>query len=465
MYKLLAAPLVLIALSACSQVGPLEVQASYPSADFDLWYDTPGGKKILEDTELTADTCYNIFSETDDVRLDGEAPESVEFFLYDGAWRRVNVESKTPYDYGRAGTCDAFAPGTYRILQRVSYAGEKRDSKTSFTVVAPQSADIYVSTAGSDSNDGLTSTTAFKTINKAAQVVRAGETVSVAPGVYRESVVSSASGTADERIRFVSERRHGAVVDADGNYTAWRNNGSYVDIVGFEVTRADYLGIYNRGSHVSIAGNHVHHLGVPACTDDGGAGILHGNYDASDNEVIGNLVHDILPPQSCNKVHGIYVSDLRTKVQNNIVYGTGGWGIHTWHYADELTISNNLVTNNAQGGIIIGGGSEVADGFTVTNNIATNNRYGIREYGQTGTNRYENNLVYGNSPEDDIALKGNTHRGTLFADPLLVKAGDEYRLDSGSPAADAGVALGAPPTDYDGEVRTEPFDVGPFDLQ
>ena len=42
---------------------------------------------------------------------------------------------------------------------------------------------------------------------------------------------------------------------------------------------------------------------------------------------------------------------------NNIVYRTSGWGIHLWHAPyHRLTIANNLVFNNANGGIVVGAG-------------------------------------------------------------------------------------------------------------
>ena len=188
---------------------------------------------------------------------------------------------------------------------------------------------------------------------------------------------------------------------------------------------------------------------------------MHGNYKARENEVSGNLVHDITPPGSCNKIHGIYVSDYRSKILNNIVYDTAGWGIHTWHHADELTIANNLVYNNAQGGIIVGGGSVVADGFVVSNNIAVNNRVGIYEFGKVGTSRYVNNLVYSN--KSDMILKVSRAKGTLRKDPQLAKSADEYRLREGSPAVNAGTTLGAPNVDYDGKNRTASIDIGPFE--
>src|ERR1051325_7473065 len=46
----------------------------------------------------------------------------------------------------------------------------------------------YVSTSGSDGNNGTSLSTPWRTINKAAQTMVAGDTVYIRGGTYRESV-------------------------------------------------------------------------------------------------------------------------------------------------------------------------------------------------------------------------------------------------------------------------------------
>ena len=54
----------------------------------------------------------------------------------------------------------------------------------------------YVSAEnGSDSNNGTSLNTAFKTIQKAADMATAGDTVLIGGGVYRETVTPAHSGT------------------------------------------------------------------------------------------------------------------------------------------------------------------------------------------------------------------------------------------------------------------------------
>jgi hypothetical protein len=66
-------------------------------------------------------------------------------------------------------------------------------------------ATFFVSVNGSDANDGRTRGTAFATLQKAADVVRAGETILVTSGVYRQSVQIRTEGRADAWIAFVGE--------------------------------------------------------------------------------------------------------------------------------------------------------------------------------------------------------------------------------------------------------------------
>src|SRR5437588_7813762 len=75
--------------------------------------------------------------------------------------------------------------------------------------------DYYVSTAGSDSNDG-SQARPWSTINHAESALNLGAngaTVHVAPGTYHADVSLSRSGTnASTRIRFVSDTKWGAKI-------------------------------------------------------------------------------------------------------------------------------------------------------------------------------------------------------------------------------------------------------------
>lgn len=93
----------------------------------------------------------------------------------------------------------------------------------------PSTGTWYVSTNGSDTAAGTTAATAFRTIQRAANVVQPGNTVVVLPGVYSESVQLSRAGTAAQPITFradgIARGRvtiSGARRDVRDNSMAWR---------------------------------------------------------------------------------------------------------------------------------------------------------------------------------------------------------------------------------------------------
>lgn len=76
----------------------------------------------------------------------------------------------------------------------------------------PGTADLYVATTGNDTTGDGSSGNPWRTIQKAAQVATAGQTVSVAPGTYNERVNFDVnSGTAGNEIVFLAE--DGVVID------------------------------------------------------------------------------------------------------------------------------------------------------------------------------------------------------------------------------------------------------------
>ena len=335
---------------------------------------------------------------------------------------------------------------------------------------------LYVSPTGSDSNPG-TASAPFRQVSKAASVATAGTIVHVAPGTYGH-VESDNSGTASAPITFVSDSKWGATISSPGTVNAWSNIGDYVRIENFEITNSQYSGITSTGNHDMFLGNHIHHMVPPDCSR-GGAGIELENYSETDNDSIGNVVNDILAPTSnCGLIHGIYYQGpYGGRIMNNIVYQTSGWGIHLWHNANHVIITNNTVFQNQQGGMVIGGSLEGNDiqpgidsGTIVNNNIVVNNGYwGIREMGRVGVNYYTDNLLYGNASGDYSLNGGGTPSGTIHADPMFVNyqpvSGGDYHLRTGSPAIDHGTSSNAPSYDMDLQPRPQgsAYDIGAYE--
>jgi parallel beta-helix repeat protein len=335
---------------------------------------------------------------------------------------------------------------------------------TAVPAVARFAQRYYVSPKGSDSNDG-SQAQPWATISRAATQARAGAIIVVLPGSYVSpgEIKTKASGTASARITFISETQWGAILISTekGNSAVWNNIGNYIDIMGFDVTGSGSLGIYNRGSHVRIIGNYIHDIPARGCGENGGAGVNNGDPSAQDDDVIGNVVNNVGDYQNpCQRVHGIYYSNLGGHALENVVYRNQGWGIHAWHAASRTVIANNSVFNNGYGGILIGAGDDPGrrpnDHTVVANNIVYRNGlnpkaggYGIEEFGKTGThNLYLNNLVHQNGPANWHLQNGNKPSGSVDADPRFVNyTGDstgDYHLQSTSPGLRKGTRRGVP---------------------
>jgi hypothetical protein len=134
----------------------------------------------------------------------------------------------------------------------------------------------YVSRSGNDTNSGRISSP-WRTIQHAANSVKASDTVYVRAGVYNEIVSIPSSGSASGGyITFSSYPGELAIIDGTGLAIPngqWglvtMENQSYIIINGFEIrnystsSAADVpLGIYifGAGSHLQITNNHIHNI-------------------------------------------------------------------------------------------------------------------------------------------------------------------------------------------------------------
>jgi hypothetical protein len=344
------------------------------------------------------------------------------------------------------------------------------------TFAADTGPDLYVSSSGSDSNDGSQGAP-FRSILAASENARPGTTVHVAPGTYAGGFTTVANGSASAHITYVSATQYGAkIVGAGtaGNECGWWNKGDYVDIEGFEIDGSGSqatswrCGFYGTGSYSTFQGNKVHDIltdstafANASANGQGGAGAEMDNYSGAVNgSIIGNIVYNVGPAGlSSSLVHGIYQIERGT-VANNVVYNVVGNGIVTWHGARDIQIVNNTVVGARGGGILVGSGdsgssSTTGDYITVANNIVTNSISGISESGITGVhNKYANNLLYKNTISNISLQNGLTDTGTIAADPMFVDAArHDYHLQADSPAIDAGAAALSPSTDLDGNAR------------
>ena len=258
---------------------------------------------------------------------------------------------------------------------------------------------FYVSKTGDDSNPG-TQTAPWRTMQHAADTVRAGSTVNVRGGIYEERLNIKASGNAtDGYITFRSYPGETAVLDAQHLVPDGRSgiltihNQSYVRIEGFEIRnyrtaerRLTPLGIsvMGAGSHIELLKNNVHNIEQTFNGRDApghganGFGIAvygtDGRTPISELVIDGNEVHHLKTGSSESLVVNGNVTNFR--ITHNVVHDNNNIGIDVIGFehtapnpavdrARDGVVSGNLVYNITSRGNPAYGNDENSDGIYV----------------------------------------------------------------------------------------------------
>ncbi|HUR83357.1 MAG TPA: right-handed parallel beta-helix repeat-containing protein [Thermoanaerobaculia bacterium] len=199
----------------------------------------------------------------------------------------------------------------------------------------------FVAPNGRDTNAGSESRP-FRSINHAVDVARAGDTVAVAEGVYREAVmVWDKNATASATIRILGTK---AVIDGTGvkvkNGLVMIGRSSWIHFEGFEVrnSAADGVVAYDV-RNVKVRGNEVHH--------NRGGGIQVSGKDIAVQE---NAIHDNVLENASGKARqwsqAVAAEDAtRVLIEGNRVFENYGEGIDAIR-VDRVTIHRNRVRDN-----------------------------------------------------------------------------------------------------------------------
>ena len=305
----------------------------------------------------------------------------------------------------------------------------------------------YVSNTGNDLNSG-SQTLPFATIQKAADVAIAGDTVIVKAGTYAGAKFSK-SGTSASPIVFRAEP--GAIVNAKGslnsnNDNLWIRNASYITIDGFEVLSSLRAGIAVQGEPTAethgivLKNNNCHNnsrWGIFTGYAEGVrvennitsySAIEHGIYvsNSSDNPVIsGNIAHH-------NNASGIQINAdpalagdgiiSNAVIDSNVIYENGVAGGSAINLASVTfsVIKNNLLYKNHAGGIA---GWDDGDGstFGTHNNKFYNNtivqpsdgRFVISFLNGSTNNEVKNNILLHLGTRGSINVDASSEPGLI----------------------------------------------------
>jgi hypothetical protein len=192
----------------------------------------------------------------------------------------------------------------------------------SYSVPASSITTYYVSGTGSDSDDGLTTATAFRTLQHAADLTLPGDTVYAMNGTYTNTICATCNvlniynpGTATNWITYKAYAGQTPVISFNG----WAGvsigfSAAYVEVNGFT--------IIGNNANVTLAGAQAQSTTNPDP-------IYNGNCISID----GRQGSTTIRPNHIN-------------ILNNIISECGGGGVGT-AWADYVTISGNTIYNTA----------------------------------------------------------------------------------------------------------------------
>jgi parallel beta-helix repeat protein len=300
-------------------------------------------------------------------------------------------------------------------------------------ILSPVGQAYYVSTEGHDNNPG-TFTQPWRTIQKAANTLQAGEKVYVRGGLYHERVTFRVSGSASGGyITFQNYPGETPILDGTGLSVPAADNGmflianrSYLIITGFEIrnyksSQIDRVpvGIHIRGAshHLEIRHNRLHHIetnAIPTGPDLLGAD-AHGIavYGTSGSQSINHLVIE------GNELYNLKLGSSEALVLNgnvevftvthNIVRDSDNIGIDLIGFEET---SPNPATDQARNGAVIS--NTVYNIDTLTNPAYGGERSAGGIYVDGGTNiLVERNRVYNSNIGIEIASE-HQGRSTSF---------------------------------------------------
>src|SRR2546423_7521802 len=315
------------------------------------------------------------------------------------------------------------------------------------------SSTYYVSTGGSDSSAGTSDALAFRTLQKAANVVGAGDTVVVRAGTYvGMNLFGKAGGTQAAPIKFLADPGVKVTTVSSTGVNAnladinLESAGGWYVIRGFDV---ESDGTAQRGgirvvltSHVQVVNNTVNHAYIGIFTSNGDDLLIQGNVCSNSTDQ-----------------HGIYMSlnEHGCVIRGNVLFGNNWDGLHMNALVgspnDGALVEGNVSYGNKLSGMDIEG----VTGATYRNNVIYGNaKHGITLHSQdqttagdptpaTANNLFVNNtIVAGNAIYTYcIQMRPEDMRETLFNNVLVVLPGGQgaaIGIDEGAgqSAADAG---------------------------
>ncbi len=287
-------------------------------------------------------------------------------------------------------------------------------------------AEYFVATGGSDANAG-TAGSPFATINRAAAVAKAGDTVWIKPGTYQpaEIIRPAQSGTSTAPILYRAQPGGEVIIDgqlnlppksSDGVFTI--NKKSWIILDGLRVINSHWFGIYVRGSTDVIVRNcstkNTYASGI-FCGSSTNVQVLNNSVQlactAPKSTPIKNT-QECITMASCSNFEVAYNTVFDRPEDNN----NGGEGIDTKSACRNGKVHHNLVRDLIRLGIYCDAYMKQLDNIEIYANTVHHCASGIvvacEEGGTARGVSIHDNLIY-DCPRLGIRLAGYLKNGAV----------------------------------------------------
>ncbi len=302
-------------------------------------------------------------------------------------------------------TASPSATTTYTLTVTDSQSRTATDSAVVTVTSVPTGNVFYVATNGNDSNPG-TEASPWRTLTKAGNTARAGETVYVKAGTYSDVLTPVNSGAEGNLIRFLAFPSQACVRSTDYQVRPTcqviltggidLNRKSYVRVEGFEIVGAsvrESAGVYCQSRDEQL----VHHV-----------------------EIVNNYIRNCGNGVVCRNAIDTLIADNYIRDLGEISPGAG-IGIRGDRNAQNVTIRNNVILNVGCDGMDLQGINVVIEQNVVGDSFNSGcHQDALEIYPPVRGMIIRNNLIYDftqliyggpfpgdTNPMEDIEIYGN----------------------------------------------------------
>lgn len=264
----------------------------------------------------------------------------------------------------------------------------------------------YVSDIGNDKNRGLSTSSPFRTIQRAADLTNPGDTVLIMNGVYKNASARGTvidikrSGTANRWITYKAYPGHKPKLQHNGWHGVWiRNGASYIEVNGLEIVGN------NAKISLKYAMSEKKNKKNPLTNGNGISVDGENNRRSHHIRILNNKVHDC-GGGGISAIESDYVTVDNNKVFNNAWYSVFG--------ASGISLLNNWNSDNSN--------SQKYKNF-VTRNEVYNNKM-LVPWIENGKYQDGNGIIVDRSRNDEPGSTLSAYKGrTLIGENVSYKNG------------------------------------------